>query len=202
MAFADFTSADINPIDFASDWSFVTMAGVQSPGVIAVDGIRGFERETGWDTKKGKGTQGATLSLTTFPPAEGSIEFVLWLASHFTQWQKFRAGLKYNPGKKQSATAADALDIYHPALADLEITQVVTHKISPIYHRGGGRYVVIVDFIEWLKPPPVSIVATTASSKPNDGASSPGSQPDPVGDAQQKQIADLMKKGAGTPVGF
>jgi hypothetical protein len=196
-----FTSAVLNPIQFSETWSYITIAGQRSPGAIAVNGIRGFERETGWDKKKGKGTQGATLSTTTLPPAEGSITFQLWLPEHFSQWGVFRALLKYNPAKKKTDAAA-ALDIFHPSLADLNISQVVTHKISPAVHVGKGLYLIHVDLIEWLKPPPVSIVATTSSSKPNDVAKAPGKPPDPQIDRLQQQIAAQHAANDATTAGF
>lgn len=183
-------SSDVNPIEFYDDWTFIKIANTTSPGVIAIDGIRGFERETAWDKKKGKGVKGATLTLTQYPPAEGSIEFLLWEATHFKEWVEFRKLLKYSTDKASgNATAADAFDIYHPALADVGISQVVTHKISPIYHRGRGLYTITVDLIEWTPPPPVSVIGTTASSKPIDKNSSPGKQPDAVANAQAELAA-------------
>lgn len=186
-------SVFLNPIGFASSWHYVTVAGERSPGAISVDGISGFDRETGWDKKKGKGTQGATLTLTTLPPTEGSIEFQLWTSEHFVEWTAFRNLLKYNPTKKDG----QAFDIYHPSLADLDVTSVVTSKISPIRHKGKGMYVVKVDFIEYLPPPPVSSVSTPASSQANNPDANPGEPPDPIADAQQKRIAALSERAAG-----
>lgn len=193
-------SSDLNPIAFASDWMFVVIAGTVSPGVIAPDGIHGFERETGWDKKKGKGTQGATLTLTTYPPAEGSIDFQLWLPEHFTQWKAFRSLLKYTTAKA-TPTAADALNIYHPSLADINLSQVVTAKVSPAMHKGRGLYIISVDFIEWLPPPAISVVSTTTSARTDNKGATPGSPTDPIGDAQQKLIGQLLDQAAKTPAG-
>jgi hypothetical protein len=193
-------SAELNPIEFSSSWHFVTIAGTRSPGAISVDGIRGFERPTEWDKKKGKGTQGATLSLVQYPPAEGSIEFQLWLPVHFDQWRQFRPLLRYNTAKK----AGDAFELYHPSLADLGISAVVTSKLSPITHKGRGLYVVTVDMIEYFKPPAKSIVSTPSKANTQNTTSktaTPGAPADPVADAQQAEIARLMKEAANTPVG-
>lgn len=191
MAQKPLGSVFLNPIGFAASWHYITIAGVRSPGAIAVDGFQGFEREVGWDKKKGKGAQGATLTLTTQPPAEGSIEFQLWLADHFLEWNAFRDLLKYRPAK---GGAAAALDIYHPCLADLEINSVVCSKIGPILHRGRGLYTIKLDFIEWLPPPPVSITKTTNSSQPNNPDNSPGDQPDTALEAKQQQALLLGRR--------
>ncbi len=185
-------SADINPIQFSSDWQYITIAGKNSPGAIPPNGVRGFDRETGWDKKRGKGTQGATLSLTSFPPTEGQITFQLWEPFHFVEWIAFRKLLKYTP--KKTATRADALDIYYPSLADVDVTSVVTAKISPARHVGKGLYLITVDFIEWVDPPKVSVVATTNTSKADGPA--PGAAPNPIIAAKQKMVAELAAKSA------
>lgn len=195
------TSSGLNPIDFSADWTTVEVAGVESPGVIAVDGIQGFERKTGWDIKAGKGTQGATLTLKTMPPAEGSFEFLLWSPEDFDDWQTFRKVLKYNPTRTTPATAADALDIYHPALADLGISRVVTAEVSPVRHKGRGLYTVSVKFIEWQNPPPVSIVATTSSSKTNGDPKTPGNTQNAEAVELQSQIKQAYQTFQQTPVG-
>lgn len=184
-------SVFLNPIAYSASWHYVTIAGMRSPGAIPINGIRGFERETGWDVKKGKGTQGATLSLIQFPPAEGSIDFQLWTAEHFVEWKAFSFLLKYNTTKKNNS---DAFDMYHPSLADLDINSVVTSKISPIRHVGRGLYMVSVDFIEWLPPPPKSVVKTTTKSKPDDKDNTPGAPADPISDANEKQIGILLNQ--------
>jgi hypothetical protein len=183
-----FSSADLNPIAFPEAWSYVTIAGRNSPGIISPDGLKGFERGTEWDEKKGKGAQGATLTLTQYPPAKGSIEFLLWLAEHFTQWESFRPLLKYNTAKK----SGDAFSIYHPALADLDINAVVTNSIGPITYKGKGLYSCTVKLIEWFPPPAASIVSTPSRAKPNDAPKPIGETPDPVSDALQKRIAELL----------
>ena len=190
---ASLDSADLNPIQFASDWHYFTIASQRSPGAIPVDGIKGFERETGWDEKKGKGVQGATLTLTTQPPAKGSIELQLWLPQHFTSWEAFLPLLKYDPAKKSCTDAASAFDIDHPALADLQIHSVVTHKVSPLRHKGRGLYIVTIDLIEWLRPPKVSIAQTTVKSKPDDPTKVPGNPPDPIIAADQADLAQAMR---------
>lgn len=186
---AAFGSADLNPIEFPNDSSYVTIAGVNSPGVIAPGGITGFERQTEWDKKKGKGTGGATLTLVQFPPCEGSIEFLLWLPEHWTQWVDFRKALKFTV----QAKADNAVSIYHPSLVDINLSTVVVAKISPITQKGSSRlYSCTVEFIEWIPPPKKSVVKTP--SKGSTSAKTPGAPSDPIADAQQREIAALLKQ--------
>ena len=193
-------SSTLNPLDLSpvnphswDAWQYITISGVPSPGVIPVDGIHGFKRETEWDKKKGKGAQGATLTLVQYPPAEGSIDFLLWLPGHFDSWSSFRTYLRYNTAKQ----AGDAVDIYHPSLADLDINAVVTKSITPIYHKGRGLYMVTVEFIEWFPPPAKPIVATPKHAAPDQPNALAGAPADTAGDARQAQIEQLMKQGSG-----
>ncbi len=189
------TATASNPIEHAAKWQYITISGaLRSPGVIPPGGINGFERETGWDIQKGKGSQGATLTIKTYPPAEGTIEFTLWKPEHWGQWAAFVLALGYDEARKGAATRAQARDIYHPSFVPIKLTQVVPHKISPIRHVGKGKYTVSVKFIEWQDPPPVNVSATVNSSKANDASKTPGAPPDPIGDANQASAAAKLSK--------
>src|SRR6185312_7644623 len=146
--------------------------GTPAPGIIAIDGVRGFSRETGWDKKKGKGQKGATLTLTTQPPAEGSI----------TAWESFvDLLLKYQAGKASDTNAAT---IDYPEFALLEIVNVVVHKIHPRRHIGKNLWSVTVEYIEWVPPPPVSIVSTPIKADTVVAPELPGTPPPAVAAAQ------------------
>lgn len=174
-------------------WSYITVAGEQSPGVIPPDGIKGFDRATGWDIKKGKGSANPTITLVEYPPATGSIDFVLWEQFHFLQWKQFSLKLKFDKEKKQGKTSA--YDIHHPSLADLNITSCVTKKVSPIYFVGNGKYVVTVEFLEWRPPPPQKDISDTPSkSDPNNPANLPGIPPDSIGAEKDRMIGNLAEQ--------
>ena len=182
----------LDPINDAEAWHTIILSGVKSPGVIPVDGIRGFKRETGWDVRRAKGQAGATLVRTNNPPSEGEIDFQLWTGDHFFQWQQFVTAIQYQPslfGKPgEISKIADAITIYHPSLAqpDIDITQVVIKHISPIRHVGQGLYVVTIEFIEWRPPPPVSVVSQTTKADPSLGKDTPGIPAAPAGDVDQQ----------------
>ena len=182
-------SGAVNPIDFPQAWDVVLVGGSDSPGVCKVGE---FKRAHEFDVKKGKGTLGATITFVGRPPAKGSVTFKLWTADHFTAWDNFRPLLKFDPTKK----AIQAIDIYHPALADIDIHSVVTENIGSIVHEGEGLYSIAVDFLEYFPPPKASAIGTPTGSSSTSSAngSTPGTPADPVADAQQKEIANLLSQ--------
>jgi hypothetical protein len=155
-------SATLSPISNANDWMYALIAGIPTPGTIpARGGFKGFKRETGWDVKKGKGTQGAYLTLTTLPPAEGTITFQLLTDADFAQWDALVTGaLSISPAKQK----ANGLTIYHPRFASIGLVAVVVKDYEPPDHVGKGLYLASVELIEWSKPPAVSIVSSVVKT--------------------------------------
>jgi hypothetical protein len=180
-------SGAIDPLSNPQAWDVIRVGQSTTPGLALVGEIK---RKHEWDVKKGKGTFGATTTFVGRPPATVSVEFLLWLPSHFTAWDAFRPLLKYDPTKK----SVQAVDVYHPAWADVDFKSVVTEAIGSITHKGKGLYSITVDFLEYFPAPKKSAVSTPTTSQSTQGGTTPGTQPDPIGDAQQKQIADLWSK--------
>jgi hypothetical protein len=179
----------INPITQANDWMYAMLGGVPTPGTIPRNGIKGFKRETGWDKKKGKGTQGATLTLTSQPPCEGSITLQLFTKDDFDNWDVFVLSILSIPAAKQKA---QGLSVYHPQFASLGLIAVVVKSYTGPEHQGKGLYTATIELIEWNQPPPVSIVSTppkVAPDKPD--SNSTVTPPDPEIAALQQQIALL-----------
>ena len=176
-----------NPLRNPADFDVLIVAGVPNPGIVK---ITGFDRTFGWDVKKGKGTKGATITLTEFPPAEGSAEFYLWTDDHFDQWTSFRDLFRYDVSKR----LAPAVDVYHPWLADLNINSVVCKKISPVTDSGKKLFVVKVDLLEYWPPPKAAATSTPSGSKTGSGGKNgpPGKVVDPVEAAKQAEIARLL----------
>ncbi len=187
----------VNGLDNAQDYDVVKVDGIENPGIIAPGGITGFDRLTEWDVKKGKGTKGGTATISQLPPAKGSIKFLLWDPFHFEAWDTiYRARFKYDPTKK----AKNAVDIYHPALAKIDITSVVTEKIGPETPEGKGLWSITVDLLEYIPPPKVNISSTPNGSTSNGGkAGASGKSDDPIADAQQAEIAKLLAEARGDP---
>lgn len=150
-------SAVLDPITDPQSWDTCFVGPYESPGWCEVSG---FERAYAFDIKKGKGAFGGTVTFVQRPPATGQIKFWLWLPRHFDEWDDFMQALKYDPTKK----TVTALDIYHPALAEIFITSVVCTSIGQLHRESGGYYSRVVKLLEYFPPPPVSAVSTPKTS--------------------------------------
>lgn len=170
-----------DPFNNPEVYDRIIFGGVTSPGRCLVGE---FVREYKFDTKEGKGTAGATSTLTNVPPAKGKITFWVWTAAQFVAWDAFVALLKQYPTKG----AVNAAAIYYPTLADIDVAQVTTTKISnwvPVNPGApDGYWTRWVEFMEYAPPPPISITSTPTTAVENAekvaaGAEGGGSQPDP-----------------------
>ena len=178
-----------NPLDNPAIWDFVTIAGVNSPGVIKDGALSEWKRQHEWDVKKGKGTVGATITFTSKPPAEGSITWYLWLPEHFAAWDDFLPLLQYDPTKKQ----AQAVDIYHPALDAIDVHSVVTTKIGNVMYEGKGLYSITVDFLEYFPAPNQNATGTPTGDFHDTSTQKAGSGPPKAQTEEEKQIQQLWK---------
>lgn len=157
----------LDPIKNPQWWDVVNVAGVVSPAVCEVGE---FTKGNEWDVKKGKGSNGATLTFVQRKPAKGKIKFYLWTSQHFVQWSTFYAVWKYDPTKKKT----QAVDVFHPSLAAIELSAFVTEEITNIIHEGNGKYSMTVSLLEYFPPPPDSAVSTPDGSKDGPGPTIPG----------------------------
>jgi len=184
-------SGQVDPISFPTAWDYIFVGGVINPGVCKVSE---FKRAHEFDVKKGKGALGATVTFVGRPPAKGSIQFLLWKSQHFVDWDIFRALLKYDPTKKK----VQAIDIYHPSLADIDVNSVVTESIGNIVHEGDGLYSITVEFLEYFPPPNKPAVSTPTGAQQNVQLTNtlyPGAfeqHPPPLDQQMQNTIAGLM----------
>ncbi len=189
----------VDPIKDPSSWDSVEFAGIEYPFCE----ISGFDRESEWDVKKGKGAQGATATFVGISLAKGSVKFVAWESSHFVAFDKIFVMFKYDPAKKKS----QAIEIWHPSIVENEINSVVVTKVPPWKHDGNGQYSREVEFLEFRPAPKTSAVgtpanaATSAGGAPGSSTGTPGSQPDPAIKAAQDEFAASLKdaKALGPP---
>jgi hypothetical protein len=179
----------ISPFSNANDWMYFTLNGVNSPGTIALGGMKGFKRQTGWDIKKGKGTQGATLTLTTMPPCKGSITLNLITDADIVGYDNFVAQvLSISPTQQQ----AEGLTVYHPSFSPIGLTQVVVESYTAPEEVGNKRkYQVVIELIEWQPPPAASVVSTPSQTAPDKSAAGGSPPVDPRITALMTQIALL-----------
>lgn len=180
----------VNPIQNANLWMYFMLGGVPSPGTIPPGGIKGFKRETGWDKKKGKGSQGATLTLTSQPPMEGTITLQLITPQDFANWDNFvEAVLSISAADQKSY----GLAIYHPQFSSQGLTAVVVAHYTGPEHQGKGKYFATIEMIEWSPPPSVSIVSTPAAQAPDAPDDTQVTPPNPEIVALEAQIALLNR---------
>ena len=174
-------SPQTSPYQSWKDYATYSFNGVTAPGVIVKDGIRGFERETTWDIKKGKGQQGSAITRTQVPLAKGAITVMLWTAVQWYAWDAFvPLLLKYS----ETNGYVDAGTLTHPELLLLNIAAVVVHKVHPRRHVGGLAYLATVEFIEWTPAPKATIVSTPLKASTQDQISVPGDLDPDVRNAQ------------------
>lgn len=183
-------------------WSYFVLGGINSPGSIPRGGVKGFKRETGWDIKKGKGVAGATLTLTSQPPVQGSITLHLIgpggfdnvgnAVSDFSDWDAFVFNVLSIATTTQQA---QGLSFYYPGTASIGLTTVVVRHYTGPEHLGKGLYQATIDFIEWSPPPSVNNTSTVTSEK-ND--QSPGGGPPKPTDPRvaQAQAANAAARAA------
>jgi hypothetical protein len=190
----------LSPLANPTAYDVVVVGGVTSPGVCF---LSGFKRIQGFDKKIGKGTIGVTPTMTTSPPCYGHIKFVLWddgVASktgvnQFANMGPFLAQLKYDPTKQN----IKAIDVYHPSLAAIDAVAFVCEELGALEQEGepGQQlYSLTIKLSEYKPPPPQAAVSTPSTTISNTGTDKAGPPPDPIGDAQQAQIANLLAKAA------
>lgn len=179
------SSGALDPLANPLAWDVIRVGQTVSPGKANVGEIK---RKHEFDVKKGKGTFGSTVTYVGRPPGTVSVEFELWIPSHFAQWDAFRPLLKYDPTKK----SVQAVDVYYPAWDDVDFRSVVTESIGSIIHKGKGLYSITIEWLEYFPAGPKSAVSTPTSSVSTQAGTTPGKPPDAIGDAQQQEIANLF----------
>lgn len=183
----------IDPISNPQAYDYARIGGVTTP----LCRVSGFKRPHEWDQKKGKGALGATITFIQRPPAKGTLTLILVTSADFALWYTIIPALKYDPTKK----APQPVDIYHPALADIDLASVVTENIGIVEHKGDGLYEVEIELLEYFPPPNASAVSTPQGSTttlPPPGQQSPGNQPPNANAAQMAEIQALLNQ-AGAP---
>lgn len=158
-----------NPIRNPHGWDTVSIAGTETPGLAELsEPVRAYE----WDVKVGKGAYGSTTTFTGRVPAKFTMKITIWREDQFAELEDLYSRLKYDPTKLAFdpttgyLNGINAVDIYHPSLAVVNIGSVVVEKIGAPVHQGKGLYTAEIGFIEYYPPPRVPVVNTPAKSTP------------------------------------
>lgn len=149
-----------NPFLDAKDspWDFILLAGQRSPGLCD---IKGASSPRKWDEAQGYGLSGAILRFTGLGLAKFSVVLRLYEPAHWEAWQSFKAIVQKPP----QGVRPKALDIYHPALEQLEIKAVVVEEVSQPEQTGDtGEWSITIEFREWRRPRPQLAVPDRAQA--------------------------------------
>ena len=177
-----------NPASFGapSDFDVIVLQGQTCPGICR---LSGFERKWKFDKKGGKGANGVDSTGTGKGELSGTIKFFVWTSLQFLQWSDYIALFQYDITKQK----LQALQVYHPSLAELGISQLLCEYVTPFVHEGSGLFTRDARMLEFSPPPKAAAVSTptratvTSTSKPNPAAIDPTA-------ALQARIAQLTKQ--------
>lgn len=180
-------SAVASVFDDPQAYDKAIIGGVECPGI--VKGVDAFKTKREFDVKKGKGVFGATITFVGRPPSTGSITFYFWNREQEQEWITFRDQFKFDPTKK----TINAIDIYHPWLAEIDMTSFVCEGIGAVKDEGKKLYSITVDLLEYFPPPNKNATGTPGGSTSSAGkAGKSGTSDDPIADAQQAEIKRLL----------
>jgi hypothetical protein len=187
-----------SPVGFEEFWDKMLVGGVLTPGRVT---ISGHGQEVKWDIKAGDGQDGASTTRKGLNPNAFSTTFQLALdwdhqVDEFAEWDRFLPILQ----SSFNSDTPNALTIYHPDLAELQITSAVVKKIGGKVHDGTGGATVKVDWLEY-RPPKPKPPKSPSQAKGLKGASGVGgtisTKNDPNADLNT-QIDNLVKQADNT----
>lgn len=192
------TIGALDPISNPQAWDVLNLAGVDTPGRCEVGE---FPRENTYDVKAGKGTQGATETLKTQPPAKGKVTFWAWQPAHFQAWDAITPLLRYDPNKDKNQ---QAIAVYHPSLADNGITAFLPpEKLGNWTKESTGLFKREIEFLEFVQPGAsnVAVTATGAADQQQfttgGQQNATGSGPEPGATAQGNNTSGAAKDAQG-----
>ncbi|WP_437647871.1 hypothetical protein [Sorangium sp. So ce362] len=139
----------INPLLDSDPWRTIVLVGRRNPGLAEVVGA-GSPRD--WDIRKGYGLSGAFVVYTGDNLAKFTVRIRLFEDAHFDEWDSWAQLL----AKPPRGVRPKALDIYHPALEDLQIRSVVVEDRSQLAPEDEtGMWVSEIKFIQFRAPIPM-----------------------------------------------
>jgi len=167
-----------NPIEDPTDECL--LAGYATPGLCEVVGASSPRK---WDEQAGYAMTGAILLYRGIGLAHFTLRFRLFTLTHWDQWEIIKPVLLRPPVGRR----AKALDVNHPVLNEVGISQLVVEDVTAPEQVEDGVWQIEVKCIEWRR-------YSLGASKP-DGAEATPADPREVeigdldGEAQRKRLA-------------
>lgn len=133
----------MNPLENAQAYDSFLLAGVRSPGMLLYTAPK---REEGWDAVQAKGSAGAEVVNNGTKPCKFQWSLMLWRPFHYREWDAFKSLFRTSA---KEGSQQQALDIYHPLLAEIGVTSVVVVSWTPPTPDRKGAALVQLELLEY-----------------------------------------------------
>jgi hypothetical protein len=138
------------------------VAGQESPGLVEISGAGSPRR---WDIRKGYALQGARAVFRGLDVSRFRTRFRLIEAADWDAWHEFRPLVDRPP----TGERPQALDVWHPILEDVGITQAVVENVGQAEKVGdSGEWAIAIAWIEYRRPAPLVVAADGAVAQRTD----------------------------------
>lgn len=156
----------MNPIDNADAYDYLIVRRLRSPG--RWKWTTPPKRDNGWEKKEGKGADGGELICNGKRLVECAGELLLWRDERrdcYAEWEAWKSVLE---GSTKDGPDQQALDVYHPMLAELKLSAFVLKFDPVLIPEDGGLSRVPLEFIQWAPKK-----KRTGTGKPKGAAAAP-----------------------------
>lgn len=135
-------------------WDTVILGGYMFPGVSTADGVAGRKL----DVKNVRGQDKSRIKDGGYQPGKVTIECVIWDPEDLNTLSNILDAINPRPG-----TTRTALQIAHPSIAAIGITQVYVESISsPKLDK--GKLTTKITCLEWTAEPAEARTSATSGS--------------------------------------
>jgi hypothetical protein len=182
-----------SPLVDPNAWDTITVSGMT---VGPKDGsgyvrLRRAGRPYKWQIKDAAGQDGGVSTYRGKKPPEWEIEFHLWTDAHFVAWQALStSAFLYDPSK----TTIDPVDVYHPGLAMVGISQILVDELGVPEQQGDRKmWIATVKCHEYFPPIAANVTQSPTGSAGPTSPNAPGDTPDPNADLQKAIAAQQQQ---------
>lgn len=173
------------------------VGGILTPGVIPPAGVEGWALVFGWDVKKGKGANDATITDKGDEPPKGKIKYQVWRYGQNGDPDDFADDDAFVRMLISAKANHQALDLSHPIINQLTVSAVVPAEIGQLTDEGRGLWTRTIEFLKWV-PQPIASSGTPSGSNdkdPNDpNAQGTDPQPNNPNADREKEFTDKLNE--------